>query len=176
MNTIIAVLSVADMRNWQIYFLDQGTQESTREKATYMMFLDLLYRIESEHKYFTESGIVSWQTWVNFQQQFGTLTPYLHPPLIYTSQILNLLNTHHLSVFDNHLMVYFDSSTDWPLASTCVLQLTLPTKFHDNFEKFRDNVVFGLLNHGGFGLLWTMHATIAVRTWCYMVVNLSTLY
>ena len=55
--------------------------------------------------------------------------------------------------FDNPITVRFDSSTNWPLASTCALQLTLPTKFYDNFEKFRDNVVFGLLNHGGFGLL-----------------------
>ena len=55
--------------------------------------------------------------------------------------------------FDNPITVRFDSSTNWPLASTCALQPTLPTKFYDNFEKFRDNVVFGLLNHGGFGLL-----------------------
>ena len=61
MNTIIAVLSVADMLRsliGKVYFSEQGTQESTREKATYMMFLDLLYRIESEHKYFTVQNLV----------------------------------------------------------------------------------------------------------------------
>ena len=55
--------------------------------------------------------------------------------------------------FDSPITMHFDSNTDWPLASTCSFQLILPTKFANNFEKFKDNVVFGLLNHGGFGLL-----------------------
>lgn len=55
--------------------------------------------------------------------------------------------------FENPITVRFDPNTDWPMASTCAFQLTLPTKFHNDFEKFRDNVVFGVLNHGGFGLL-----------------------
>ena len=35
----------------KVYFSEQGSVESTKEKATYMIFLDLLYKIESEHKY-----------------------------------------------------------------------------------------------------------------------------
>ena len=31
----------------KVYFSEQGTPESTKEKATLMMFLDLLYQIES---------------------------------------------------------------------------------------------------------------------------------
>ena len=34
----------------KVYFSEQGTPESAKEKATFMMFLDLLYKIESEHE------------------------------------------------------------------------------------------------------------------------------
>ena len=33
--------------------------------------------------------------------------------------------------FTNPITVCFDSNTDWPLASTCTTQLTLPTKFYN---------------------------------------------
>ena len=61
MNTIIAVVSVAGMLGsviGKVYFSEHGSQELTREKATYMMFLDLLYRIESEHKYLTVRNLI----------------------------------------------------------------------------------------------------------------------
>ena len=51
--------------------------------------------------------------------------------------------------FDEPITVRFDPNSDWPLASTCALQLTLPSKFHNNSSKFKDNVVFALLNHAG---------------------------
>ena len=34
----------------KVYFSEQGTPESAKEKATFMMLLDLLYKIESEHE------------------------------------------------------------------------------------------------------------------------------
>ena len=57
--------------------------------------------------------------------------------------------------FDSPITVCLDSNTDTALVSTCLFQQTLPTttKLANNFENFRDNVMFGLLNHGGFGLL-----------------------
>lgn len=55
--------------------------------------------------------------------------------------------------FGQPITIRFDGNTDWPLASTCALQLTLPSKFHNNCSKFKDNIAFALLNHGGFGLL-----------------------
>ena len=47
--------------------------------------------------------------------------------------------------FGEPITVQFDSNTEWPLASTCALQLTLPSKFHDNCSKFQDNIVCALL-------------------------------
>ena len=46
----------------------------------------------------------------------------------------------------------FCNSIVFPTASTCALELTLPTKYHDNEEVFREKIIYGMLNHGGFGL------------------------
>ena len=40
----------------------------------------------------------------------------------------------------------------FPNASTCALQLTLPTKYHNNEELFKEKMIYGMVNHGGFGL------------------------
>ncbi len=40
-------------------------------------------------------------------------------------------------------------TTDFPLASTCALELTLASKFHNDYEMFKDKLVY---NHGGFGM------------------------
>ena len=47
----------------------------------------------------------------------------------------------------------FTSDSEFPLASTCALELTLPTKHYGNPDLFREKMVYGLKNHGGFGLL-----------------------
>ena len=54
--------------------------------------------------------------------------------------------------FDTPPALRFKSEEMFPLASTCALELTLPMKYHDDPTAFLDKVVFGMKNHGGFGL------------------------
>ena len=49
--------------------------------------------------------------------------------------------------------LWFDSVTEFPHASTFALQQILPTKFFDSPERFTEKMVYGLKNHGGFGML-----------------------
>ena len=44
------------------------------------------------------------------------------------------------------------SNLEYPTASTCALELTLPTKHHDKPLVFREKMIYALKNHGGFGL------------------------
>lgn len=48
----------------------------------------------------------------------------------------------------------FNHSADleFPTASTCALELTLPTKHHNNPALFSMKMLYALNNHGGFGL------------------------
>lgn len=47
--------------------------------------------------------------------------------------------------------INFNDSNPYPTASTCAVQLTLPTKY-DNYKDFKKNFDIALLYHGGFGL------------------------
>ena len=49
--------------------------------------------------------------------------------------------------------LYFSPVAEFPCASTCALELTLPTKFHNSPDMFKEKMIYALLNHGGFGLL-----------------------
>ena len=46
----------------------------------------------------------------------------------------------------------FNDENPYPTASTCSFSLTLPTQYHADFEAFKENFVFSVQNHGGFGL------------------------
>lgn len=52
--------------------------------------------------------------------------------------------------FDNPISIHFNPASDFPMASTCALQLILPTKYHDEETLFPR--VYGISNHGGFGM------------------------
>ena len=45
----------------------------------------------------------------------------------------------------------FDPSNMFPTASTCALELTLPTKYHNQPHLFKEKMVYAFKNHGGFG-------------------------
>jgi len=49
--------------------------------------------------------------------------------------------------------VQFSSYIEYPTASTCALEITLPTKYHDSPKDFNAKMIYALKNHGGFGLL-----------------------
>ena len=54
--------------------------------------------------------------------------------------------------FDITCTLNFSTTNLYPTASTCALVLTLPTRYHDNYEAFRKNMLFAFFNNGGFGL------------------------
>ena len=55
--------------------------------------------------------------------------------------------------FDQPAALWFSPLAEFPCASTCALELTLPTKYHDSPDMFKEKMIYALLNHGGFGLL-----------------------
>jgi len=55
--------------------------------------------------------------------------------------------------FETVPSVQFSSYIEYPTASTCVLEITLPTKYHDSPKDFNAKMIYALKNHGGFGLL-----------------------
>ena len=46
----------------------------------------------------------------------------------------------------------FTLESEFPLSSTCALELTLPTEHYDNPLLFREKMIYAIKNHGGFGL------------------------
>jgi len=45
----------------------------------------------------------------------------------------------------------FNAKNKYPMSSTCGLNLTLPTKYVDNYEEFKRNMIYGFKHNGGFG-------------------------
>lgn len=54
--------------------------------------------------------------------------------------------------FNKSVTLNFNPSIPYPTASTCALELTLPTKYSD-FDEFKKNLDVGFTMHGGFGLV-----------------------
>jgi len=54
--------------------------------------------------------------------------------------------------FERDVEVWFNHESQFPMASTCALQLTLPTLYHNQADLFQEKMVYALHNHGGFGL------------------------
>lgn len=52
--------------------------------------------------------------------------------------------------FEDILTLKFDHSTGFPLASTCSLTLSLPTRFSE-YQEFRKAVIEGVVSGFGFG-------------------------
>lgn len=53
--------------------------------------------------------------------------------------------------FPEAASLHFNDQNPYPTASTCSLSLTLPTKY-SAYHDFRNNFLFVMKNHGGFGL------------------------
>ena len=108
------------------YFFEVGTSERTKEEATYMLFIDFLHQCEcGDIPDMRLSDVLSFFTGSRFLPPIG---------------------------FDTQPALRFKSDAMYPLASTGVLQLTLPTMYHNDPTSFQDKVAFGMKNHGGFGL------------------------
>ena len=53
--------------------------------------------------------------------------------------------------FPNEAELNFNADAVYPTASTCAIQLTLPTKY-TNFDEFKQKLDQAFTMHGGFGL------------------------
>ena len=54
--------------------------------------------------------------------------------------------------YDAKPSLSFSRSNVLPIASTCALYLTHPTRYFDDPIMFKAKMIFGLMNHGGFRL------------------------
>ena len=55
--------------------------------------------------------------------------------------------------FDSPLSLQFNSHNVFPMASTCALELTLPSQYFNNATKFQERMAYAMKNHGGFGCI-----------------------
>lgn len=74
--------------------------------------------------------LLNWKQFFHF-----SLVLIAFPPLGYASVTLN-----------------FNDEISYPTASTCAIELTLPTK-HKDYTVFKEHMYVALTMHGGFGLL-----------------------
>ena len=47
----------------------------------------------------------------------------------------------------------FCDTSKYPMASTCILTLTLPTQHRGNYIDFKSSAIMAFKYHGGFGLI-----------------------
>jgi hypothetical protein len=128
-----------------IKFSEKGTNEREREEKAFMHFIDYLDDCEKvtghtdgiECESDDDTGgkadsecTVSVGTVLAFFTGADTI-----PPLGYTSAVLN-----------------FNQFNEYPTASTCAVELTLPTK-HAQYEQFKKQLDVAFTMHGGFGLV-----------------------
>ena len=55
--------------------------------------------------------------------------------------------------FDPKLTLRFNSENMLPTASTCALELCLPTRYYNDYTTFSEKLTLGFTSHGGFGLV-----------------------
>lgn len=53
--------------------------------------------------------------------------------------------------FPNEPVLSFNPADVFPTASTCAIELTLPTMYSDNYYQFKKMMNIALTCHGGFG-------------------------
>lgn len=53
--------------------------------------------------------------------------------------------------FPHEATLGFSETNPYPTASTCDIQLTLPSKYA-TYEEFKQYMLYAMLNYGGFGL------------------------
>ena len=54
--------------------------------------------------------------------------------------------------FDPKPAVTFNCDNMYATASTCAMELCLPTRYHDKPSVFRERMITSFRDHGGFGL------------------------
>lgn len=116
-----------------IKFSEKGSSARQKEEATYIYFIDYLEECEraTEGQETVCEGIVDLPCILNFFSGANEVPPQGFP---FTPRIT------------------FNSDNIYPTASTCAVELTLPTKYHLDYQCFKNALDYGFLNHGGFGL------------------------
>ena len=123
-----------------------GSSSRQKEEATYMMFIDFLYNCEG-------NILCSHCDFHNLNLVF----PIIHiagKTDTTLSQVLQFI-TGAAEIppqgFDPTPSILFNDNNIYPKSSTCALHLELPTQYASQ-GMFEEKMVYGLLNHGGFGL------------------------
>ena len=137
------------------HFSEVSTSERTKEEATYMLFIDLFHQCEGGPLFY-----IHCTDYLNFaNSHIGIFNILLYIageiPGMELSDVLSFFTGSRYPPpieYDTQPTLNFKSDAMYPLASTCALQLTLPTMYHSDPTAFQDKVVFGMKNHGGFGL------------------------
>ena len=62
----------------------------------------------------------------------------------------------------NGVFINFNNENPYPTASTCGLELTLPTKY-DKYDYFKKSLDVAFSMHGGFGLYYINSFIIKVK-------------
>ena len=104
---------------------DDDDDKREAQESAYCMFLDLLYDCEAgDEKEVTLEEIL-----------FFFSGAHIIPP----------------NGFETAPSISFNGTAVFPMASTCSLQLTLPTQYKNDPSAFRSRVIYGIKNHGGYG-------------------------
>lgn len=123
-------------------FSESGSISLTKEQSTYVHLRSFLDEVEGDLKLKHKKILI-----IDYIHLGGTLEVTMGdvlsfftgadtiPPLGFSDAMLN-----------------FNDINPYPTASTCSLCLTLPTQYHADYNGFKENILFALCSHGGFGL------------------------
>lgn len=78
------------------------------------------------------------------------------PQLLSLENVLNFFTGSEVvppQGFDPKPTLLFNSENIFPTASTCAIELCLPTRYYDNYTAFCEKLTLGFTSHGGFGLV-----------------------
>ena len=76
----------------------------------------------------------------------------------------------------NQNFIFLQQICMLPTASTCALELVLPTAHYNNYEDFKNFMCQGIRDHGGFGKMWHvgLQFTYYIKHCQYIQVQVNT--
>ena len=125
-------------------FSEQATNDREREEATFLYFFDFLDECQSRHS--ISCAIVCIIADHICYCTGGKLDVTLKDVMIFFSGS----NEVPAVKFSPAPSLHFNKDNLYPTASTCSLELVLPSKYY-SYKDFKKSMTTGLLCHGGFG-------------------------
>ena len=125
-------------------FSTKGSNEYKKEENTYMLFRDLIDDYESMQLITCMVRTL----YIIYYVFIG------NPDIVSLEDVLSFFTGATripIGGFDCQASLTFSADACYPSASTCALQLVLPTQYYNNEELFRDRCSFAFKNPCGFG-------------------------